>query len=185
MQELIFHRRFWGKAAVPFLVFLLARFLFVLNVAQPVYSPDTSTWHETRTNRHVARIKQHKIQPLPEVIMAPIAEPRTAGSILPLQSSLHEFTYKLSGDVTCGDAPCQAEIRLVIQTDHNPEIKKVLNAEANGHFEYQTTFNAYMKEPVDWRLMVYTPRTYPVEFHGRQILTDDSDIEVTKTIRLP
>jgi len=87
--------------------------------------------------------------------------------------------------VTCGGQPCQAEIHLILQSDHNPSIKHVFSSTPDGRFEYKDVLNESFGTPVDWRLMVYTPRTYPIEMHGRQILADDTAIEITRAINLP
>jgi len=185
MNTLFLQRRLFGAALAPILVFFVARILFIAAISQPVHMPTfrMAKQHEVFLEVKSLKLAVRKLQ-MVEVPKAVVPVVQATGP-LSLQSSLREYHYSLHGDVSCGSMPCAAELHLSIDTDHTPDFKQIITTDAQGHFEYQTIVKENARTPIDWRVMVYTPHTYPTELHGRQILTDDTVLDIPRTIQLP
>lgn len=168
---------------VPVMVFFLARFLVVVGAPEARAMSFWPHWEAPAPVRgHPVVAKVHK-ETAP--VKAVAASPVEIASLMPLNSSLRDYRYVLSGQVTCGGAPCQAELRLTISTDRDPDFKRIITTTADGYFDFQTVIQEYIHQPIDWRVMVYTPHTYPVELHERKILTDESTVEIHRDVNLP
>jgi hypothetical protein len=189
MDTLIYQRRFWGRTIAPLCIFFLARFLFIAGMSYHDFN------YKFRAPGKVsapfkASAPSHAIPaaPLPMDATTPVQimqeQPIPADSFL-LRSGLHEFHYIFSGQVTCGNTPCAADLHISLQSDHNEDLKQIVSTGPDGRFACKMTFRENLHQSLDWRVMVYTPNTYPVELRGRQILMDDDDLIIEKAIQLP
>jgi hypothetical protein len=194
VNTLFYHRRFLSLMAAPLFLFFLARVLIIAMI--PLQHDEAPVWKESpKLNRIAPVAVQHpmshavvpvRVLPAPQAQIQQVQEEPLPINGLPLQSTLREFHYVLSGQVTCGNAPCAADLHLVLQSDHNDDLKQIFTTGPDGRFECRMTFKENLHQLLDWRVMVYTPQTYPVELHGRQILTDDDDdLNIQKNIQLP
>ena len=181
MTLLLSQRRLLTLMTVPVMVFILARFLVIVGAPQARTMSFLPHWEATARVHAPVATPHKEAAPVKTVAVGHVE----TASLMSLKSSLRDYRYVLSGQVTCGGAPCQAELRLTIQTDHDPDFKQTIHTTADGYFDFQTVIQEYIHEPIDWRVMVYTPHTYPVELHERKILTDESTVEIHRDVNLP
>lgn len=175
-------RRLMALFAVPMMVFFLARAVFIMGL--PFFPNSMSMPRSSEAFLPAVKIAAKPTAPVPA---KPVMATRIVrvNNELQLNSTFREYRTLFAGQVTCGDSPCEAELRLVITSDNIPELRQVFRTDADGRYAQPVILKEKPGRAADWKIMVYTPRTYPMELNGRQILTEESQIDVQRDIQLP
>jgi len=179
MNELIHNRRLMVLMGSSFLVFIMARLVFLVGIP------------ELQMPRSSMSLVHHRIHP---VVVKPIQAPSRSvvtvtevrdSNQLRMNSIQHDYVYSFSGRILCGSEGCAQDVRVSLDSDYNAGVSRSIRSDENGHYSVQIPFREFARRPVDWRISVTLPDSPAIEAHGRTILAEESDLSTERSLVIP
>ena len=175
MNEALSNRRLATLALSTFMVCSLARLVYLAGDARLEFPLRQHPWIGPRLHALLKNV------PKP----TPVVKRTIDTNMLSLQSNMKEYHCAIEGQVTCAGQPCAADVRVVFESDHNPQILQNARAREDGTF----ILNVFLKErplhSIDWRFQATGRNGAVAEVQGRKILTDERDIAMVPALHLP
>jgi hypothetical protein len=137
----------------------------------------------------VMRIMAHEMSPRKSVPVFPPSNPPKinqkprdiTGSVL--QSHFREYSFQVSGRVTCGGRPCATDLELSAESASNPVVFRRFSSGDDGFFQMVLPLRDFQHEQIDWQIVAGSGKV-KVEKSGRAILTDDPVVTVDTALTL-
>jgi len=104
---------------------------------------------------------------------------------VPLSSMWRSYAATFTGKTRCSGMPCAATLRVSIEPDGAElPVASTVQSESDGSYRFQVPFQALPNHQLDWKVTAVSSDLVTQEIHGRQILSDDSQIDVAQDIDL-
>jgi len=170
------HRKSLSLMMAPVLVFILARFVFLGALAG---------FQMEAPRAPLAPRPSPKVIPVPISIPHQMSLSEPDSNSLKMNSIIREYRYLMSGRVTCGSQSCVRDVEITLNSDHNENVVRTVQSDSEGYFSTEIPIKEFARRPVDWRMQVDVVDSLPVEVYGRTILSQDTEIEISRSLSLP
>ena len=162
------------------LLALLARPITTLLVEIMNYSAVTHPILSPRVHRRIDKVmKSHPI--LKERAAKVVKEM----NVLSLKTFERDYTSFFSGQTTCDGKPCSVTLKFQLQSDGKATPKFIaIDSASDGSYWIQIPFQALPKSQLDWKVTATSTDLLSAESHGRQIIPDDTRLDVSQDLSL-
>ena len=143
----------------------------------------------------------HTSLPAPKLVTRAHARPASKGSSLSPQIKLHpisederqlylhemqhEYIWTFSGKITCGESICHsANVVIHVASKRHPNLSKTAEVQPDGSYTAHFKFTEHTDQYVDWWIDADSPDSATRQIQGRQILTDDAEVNVNTPLEL-
>jgi len=151
-------------------------YTFLAHMVKPIVKVSKVPKHTVAAHKTHIRI----VSPAAIIITEPIASHK-----LFLHSFEKQYTCIFTGKVTCGGGPCHvAQVEVHMASRKNPNIVKTTTLQPDGNYQLSVLLTEDLHEHIDWWIVVDSPESEATQVQGRQILMEDSTINIEEPIRL-
>jgi hypothetical protein len=102
-----------------------------------------------------------------------------------LHQLVHKYTWTFTGKISCGDALCStANVEIHLTSKKHPDLIKQAVVHPDGSYSATMVFTEAVDQYVDWWIQADSPESASRQLQGRQILTDETAVQIETRVQL-